>query len=210
VKSVVGPNNGQVNTTYDSMGRVWKQTNPFQSGGTPGAETVNTFDALGRTTQVTLPDNQTVQTSYSGNTVTVTDQVNRKMKREVDGLGRLVKVYEQTASGGTPTQETSYTYDLMDRLVEVNQGSQLRKYKYDDMGRLLFEKIPEQYSGPVNSDKKCASFKVDWGRHEKALYSSFQSQTRRRTSQRREDAFATGFRASGPSESTPSMARLGS
>ncbi len=144
VKSVVGPNNGQVNTTYDSMGRVWKQTNPFQSGQTPGAETVSTFDALGRTTVGTLPDSQTVQTSYSGNTVTVTDQVNRKMKREVDGLGRLVKVYEQTASGGTPTQEASYTYDLMDRLVEVNQGSQLRKYKYDSMGRLLFEKIPEQ------------------------------------------------------------------
>ncbi len=107
VKSVVRPNSGQVNTTYDSMGRVWKQTNPFQSGQTPGAETVNSFDALGRTTVVTLPDSQTVQTAYSGNTVTVTDQVNRKMKREVDGLGRLVKVYEQTSSGGTPTQDTS-------------------------------------------------------------------------------------------------------
>jgi RHS repeat-associated protein len=149
VKSVVGPNNGQVNTTYDSMGRVWKQTNPFQSGGSPGAETVNTFDALGRVTVVTLPDNQTVQTAYSGNTVTVTDQVNRKMKREADGLGRLVKVYEQTSAGGTPSQETSYTYDLIDRLVEVNQGSQLRKYKYDSMGRLLFEKIPEQ-SATIN------------------------------------------------------------
>jgi YD repeat-containing protein len=134
VKSVVGPNGGQVNTTYDSMGRVWKQTNPFQSGQTPGAETVNTFDALGRTTQVTLPDSQTVQTAYSGNTVTVTDQVNRKMKREADGLGRLVKVYEQTSAGGTPSQETSYTYDLIDRLVEVNQGSQLRKYKFYERG----------------------------------------------------------------------------
>jgi RHS repeat-associated protein len=139
----VGPNGAQVNTTYDSMGRVWKQTNPFTSGQTP-VETVNTFDALGRATMVTLPDGQTVQTSYTGNTVTVTDQVNRKMKREVDGLGRLVKVYEQTAAGGTPTQETNYTYDLMDRLKEVNQGSQLRKYKYDDLGRLLYEKIPEQ------------------------------------------------------------------
>ena len=149
VISVVGPNNGQVNTTYDSMGRMWKQTNPFQSGQTPGAETVNTFDALGRTTVVTLPDSQTVQTAYSGNSVTTTDQVNRKMKREADGLGRLVKVYEQTSSGGTPTQETSYTYNLMNRLTEVNQGSQLRKYKYDDMGRLLFEKIPEQ-SATIN------------------------------------------------------------
>jgi RHS repeat-associated protein len=141
--TAVGPNGAQVNTTYDSMGRVWKQTNPFTSGQTP-VETVNTFDALGRATTVTLPDGQTVQTSYNGSTVTVTDQVNRKMKREADGLGRLVKVYEQTSAGGTPTQETVYTYDLMDRLKEVNQGGQLRKYKFDDMGRLLYEKIPEQ------------------------------------------------------------------
>jgi hypothetical protein len=40
-----------------------------------------------------------VQTNYSGAAVTVTDQVNRKIKREWDGLGRLVKVYEQDAAG---------------------------------------------------------------------------------------------------------------
>ena len=71
----VDSNGGQVNIRYDSMGRVASRTNPFPTGGTPGPSTSYTYDALGRSTVVTLPDPQTVQTSYNGNTVTVTDQV---------------------------------------------------------------------------------------------------------------------------------------
>src|ERR1041384_7321837 len=74
---------------------------------------------------------KTVQVSYSGATVTMTDPVNRKMKRETDGLGRLVKVTEQDNSTGNLTQETTYTYNLLDKLTEVNQGSQYRAFKYD-------------------------------------------------------------------------------
>lgn len=139
---VTTPNGSKTDTTYDSMSRVLKRSNPY-TGTAPGIDTEYTYDALGRTTIAELPDGQTVQTSYSGTTVTVTDPVNRQIKRESDGLGRVVKVYEQTSAGAL-TQETTYTYDLMDRLKEVNQGGQLRKYKYDDLGRLLFERIPEQ------------------------------------------------------------------
>ncbi|MEW6131237.1 MAG: RHS repeat-associated core domain-containing protein, partial [Acidobacteriota bacterium] len=135
---------GGVTTTYDAMGRVWKRSNPYQAGVSPTPETVNTFDALGRATQVTLPGGNTMQTSYSGATVTVTDQVNRQMKRELDGLGRLIKVTEQDVSSGSLNQETSYSYDLLDNLKEVNQGSQYRKFKYDSLSRMLYEKIPEQ------------------------------------------------------------------
>ena len=70
--------------------------------------------------------------------------MNRKIKRESDGLGRLIKVTEQDVSTGALTQETSYAYNLLDKLTEVNQGGQYRKNKYDAFGRLLFEKIPEQ------------------------------------------------------------------
>jgi RHS repeat-associated protein len=75
--------------------------------------------------------------------VILTDQVNRKIKRESDGLGRLIKVTEQTSAGAL-TQETSYTYSLLNKLTLVNQGNQGRAYKYDAIGRLLYEKIPEQ------------------------------------------------------------------
>lgn len=142
VIKMTAPNGAKTDTTYDAMGRVTDRSNPY-TGTPPGVETEYIYDALGRTTIVELPDGDTVETSYNGITVEMTDQVNRKMKREVDGLGRLVKVYEQTSAGAL-TQETNYTYDLMDRLKEVDQGGQLRKYLYDDLGRLLNEKIPEQ------------------------------------------------------------------
>jgi len=55
----------------------------------------------------------------------------------------LTKVTEQVSIGEL-TQETTYSYSLLDNLTQVNQGGQYRSYKYDSMGRLLYEKIPEQ------------------------------------------------------------------
>jgi RHS repeat-associated protein len=140
----VDRNGGQVNMTYDAMGRVASRTNPFPAGGTPGPATTFQYDALGRTTVTTLPDGNTVQNTYSGSTVTAIDQVGRKIKREVDGLGRLIKVTEQDVAAGLLTQETTYSYNLLDKLTGVNQGGQTRAYKYDAIGRLLYERIPEQ------------------------------------------------------------------
>jgi RHS repeat-associated protein len=141
--SSVDANGAQTNFAYDNMGHRLTQTNPFPQGGTPGPVTSYQYDQLGRVTQVTLPGGNTIQTSYSGSVVTVTDQVNRKIKRESDGLGRLIKVTEQDVSTGGLTQETTYTYDLSDRLTGVTQGSQTRAFKYDSQGHLLFERIPE-------------------------------------------------------------------
>ena len=136
-------NNAQVNTSYDAKGRVVSRTNPFTAGGTPGPATTIQYDIANKAIITTLPDGNTVRSDYSGATFTATDQVNRKTKRETDGLGRLIKVTEQDVSTGTLSQETTYTYNLFDKLTEVNQGGQYRKAKYDAIGRLLFEKIPE-------------------------------------------------------------------
>ena len=130
--------------TYDAMGRIASISNPFTAGGTPSYWTTYQYDALGRKILVTLPDNNTVQKSYNGLTETVTDEVNRKIKRECDSLNRLVKVTEQDIATGNLTQETSYSYNLLDKLTNVNQGSQLRAWKYDDLGRMTYERIPEQ------------------------------------------------------------------
>ncbi len=139
----VDANGAQTNCTYNNMGRRLTQTNPFPQGGTPGPVTTYQYDQLGRVIVVTLPDGNTIQTSYSGTVVTATDQVGRKIKRESDGLGRLIKVTEQDVSTGALTQETTYTYDIADHLIGVNQGGQTRASKYDSAGRLLFERIPE-------------------------------------------------------------------
>ena len=143
--SSVDANGAQTNFTYSNIGRMITRTNPFPQGGTPGPVTTYAYDLLGRNTVVTLPGGNTVQTSYTSSAiVTVTDQVNRKLKRETDGLGRLIKVTEQDVATGALTQETTYTYDLADRLIGVNQGNQTRVFKYDSEGKLLFERIPEQ------------------------------------------------------------------
>ena len=142
------PNNGQVNTAYNVIGQVESCTNPFTAGGQSGSSTTYQYDALGRLTLVTLPGGNTVQNLYSGSSVTVTDQVGRKIKRETDGLGRLVKVTEQDSSGAL-TQETTYSYDLLDKLTGVNQGGQTRAFKYDALGRMTYERLPEQ-SATIN------------------------------------------------------------
>ncbi|HJQ68548.1 MAG TPA: RHS repeat-associated core domain-containing protein [Blastocatellia bacterium] len=139
----VDANNGQVNISFDAMGFVSSRTNPFTAGGQPGPVKSYTYDALGRTTEVTLPDGQKVANAYNGNMVTMTDQVNRKVKRQTDGLGRLVTVNEQDVTGAL-AQSTNYSYDLLNNLTQVDQGGQLRKFKYDALSRLLFERIPEQ------------------------------------------------------------------
>ena len=147
---------GQVNTTYDAMGRVASVTNPFPTGGTPGPATNYTYDALGRRTVVTLPDSQIVQTSYNGASVTMIDQVNRKIQRLSDGLGRLITVNEQDTSGNL-TQATNYTYDVLGNLTQVNQGNQLRSHKYDALSRVTAEKIPEQ-GDPTQPNQWTASY----------------------------------------------------
>ncbi len=138
----------QTNYAYNNMGRMITRTNPFPQGGTPGPVTSYQYDQLGRATVVTLPGGNTIQTAYSGSVVTATDQVNRKMKRETDGLRRLIKVTEQDSTGAL-AQETNYSYSLLDKLTLVNQGNQTRSFKYDAEGRLLFERIPEM-SATIN------------------------------------------------------------
>jgi YD repeat-containing protein len=135
---------GQVFATYDSFSRLVSKTNPLPSGSSSGPTTTYQFDPLGRLVSTTLPDGSTTSTTYSGSTVTVTDQVGRKTQRQFDGLGRLVAVTEQDPASGSLTQTTNYSYDPLDNLTQVNQGGQIRSWKYDAMGRMLYENIPEQ------------------------------------------------------------------
>ncbi len=139
-----------VSIVYDKLGRVSKQSNPYAGdsagNGTPQYWTVSTYDELSRVTIVTLADNQTIRTSYSGVTTTVTDQVGRKRQSEVDGLGRVVKVVEQNPATGaldSVNYLTTYSYDVLNNLTQVNQGSQTRSFSYDALSRLISQTTPE-------------------------------------------------------------------
>jgi RHS repeat-associated protein len=139
---------GTIHTThqYDAMGRVKRTYNPYLT--TNGGYSDAAYDALGRVTTVTTADGAVVTTTYSGNTVNVTDQAGKTRRSITDGLGRLTRVDEPDSTGlGTvaaPTQPTSYVYDVLDDLVKVTQGSQSRYFAYDSLKRLVRARNPEQ------------------------------------------------------------------
>jgi RHS repeat-associated protein len=149
-------------TIYDRWGRVLKQSNPYagDANGKPQEGvtqywTVTTYDELSRVKKVTLPDSDLLSdphffqmeykgaTATSGATVVTTDTVGRKREIEVDGLGRLVKVKEQNPANGNLEWVTSHSYDVLDNLIQTNQGGQLRTFEYDDRSRLISETTPE-------------------------------------------------------------------
>ena len=127
-------------TEYDALGRPYKVSNPFRPNETPDW-TRQQFDGLGRVITVTTPDNAVAGTSYSGNSVTVTDQAGKARKSVTDALGRLTEVYEDPNG---LNYQTKYTYDVLDNLVKVEQGSQQRFFMYDSLKRLIRADNPEQ------------------------------------------------------------------
>jgi hypothetical protein len=111
-------------TQYDQMGRVWRVSSPYrgQLGSTINPSnhwTTNTYDPLGRVTDVTFSDtttNWTVHTAYQGVYTTVTDQALKLKRQKVDALGRIVRVDEPDGSGSLDTSSapvTTYDYDVL-------------------------------------------------------------------------------------------------
>jgi RHS repeat-associated protein len=155
-------------TAYDALGRVFKQSNSYRSAASPtDGVTTYFYDGLGRMCLEVPPDGtlpsgnpclapqpaNTVFTSYTGNTTTVTDQAGRSRKSVTDGLGRLTQIFEDPAGGN---YETDYQYDALDNLKRVDQkgGStdsakwRTRTFTYDSLSRLLTATNPE--SGTMN------------------------------------------------------------
>jgi RHS repeat-associated protein len=153
---------------YDQMGRTWKSSNPYRTASLNGVAdvshtshwTVTTYDALGRVSNITLPDSSVVQTSYQGVYTTVTDQAGKLRRQKVDAWGRIVRVDEPDLSGSlgtvdSPAQPTFYEYDTQGNLVHIAQGAgtvQHRYFKYDALGRLTHERQVEQAAVFTASD----------------------------------------------------------
>ena len=125
-------------TTYDGLGQVWKQSNPYRAGAditTTSGITTFFYDSLGRKCLVVPPDgtqptggtcpstrpSNDLFTQYSGNTTTVTDQTNRSRESVTDALGRLTQVLEDPGSSPHLNYETDYQYDALGNLLCVGQ-----------------------------------------------------------------------------------------
>jgi RHS repeat-associated protein len=133
---------------YDLIGRKSKVYNstrctpPTTNCGEPTwGYTSYAYDALNRTTQVTQPDTSLIQTSYTGNSTTVTDEAGKKRTSVTDGLGRLTHVIEDPS---ILNYQTVYTYDALDDLATVVQGgSHNRSFTSDSLRHLISSTNPE-------------------------------------------------------------------
>jgi RHS repeat-associated protein len=146
-----------VDTTYDSLSRVYSVSNPYCStnDSTYGL-TYYSYDALGRSADegtshaIKYPDSSFTSITYSANCTTSTDPASKKRTLCSDALGRLNAVTEDPSG---LNYQTSYGYNALNDLTSVSQGSQTRSYYYDQLGRLTSDVTPEAgtvtYTYPV-------------------------------------------------------------
>ncbi|MGH9941778.1 MAG: DUF4214 domain-containing protein [Pyrinomonadaceae bacterium] len=150
-----------VETKYDGFGRVSEQSRPYRQGAETPQWNKTFYDVLGRVMKVEAPDGSASESFYNegnypgaatqnapGQTVRVRDAWGRERWGRTDAQGRLVEVVEPNPDGGGSVNEagsllTRYTYDTPGNLVEVTQGAQARRFRYDSLGRLTHQKLAE-------------------------------------------------------------------
>ena len=128
-------------TAYNAFGQVTSQNAPYRAGGS-GPTTSYTYDVLGRPTAVNPATGGQITYQYTGNTSLVTDQEGKRKQYTYNDFGKVSTVTEEDSSGNL-TQNTTYQYDTLGRLIQIVQGVQTRSFAYDSLGRLTSETNPE-------------------------------------------------------------------
>lgn len=152
-----------VETQYDEFGRLSKQSRPYRTNQTPQwRQTI--YDPAGRISEqweptVELPDSEHINpktkffyneatrpsgaSNEPGQTTRTVDAWNRWRWVRVDAAGRLAEVIEPNPAGG-PGLQTKYSYNVLNKLLKVEQGAdQVRRFRYDSLGRLTHQKLAE-------------------------------------------------------------------
>ena len=164
----------RTDTTYDGEGHAHTVSNPYCTTSDPTyGITTYAYDSLGRATQVTHPDSTTVLTTYTGRATQVQDEGNANGTQRVtrisqsDALGRLNSVCEvststligQNGASSACGQDiggqgflTSYSYDVLDNLTGVTQGTMpSRTFSYDSRSQLISSVNPESNTATTPS-----------------------------------------------------------
>jgi YD repeat-containing protein len=144
---------GWTQTKLDNLGRAI-QVQTYDGSALPspwpsGSNSNNT-GAVTSSYDTTLIGNSTDGFKVEGVKTTVTDQAGAKRSTFTDSLGRLAKVVEDPDASA---YVTSYSYDALDDLTGVCQGSGcLRSFSYSSLKRL---------TGAVNPESGTASYLYD-------------------------------------------------
>lgn len=152
-----------VETQYDSFGRPAKQSLPYRSGQTPQWRETK-YDVAGRLSEkwepvvmtgkglgeanpktkffYNEPTRPSGASTEAGQTTRTVDAWGRSRWARMDFAGRIAEVVEPNPAGGAGFQ-TKYSYNALDKLVRVDQDVQVRRFRYDSLGRLTHQKLAE-------------------------------------------------------------------
>ncbi len=140
-------------TQYDSRGLVKQSSLPYIQGSesATGRWRVPTYDALGRTIQITNPDTTTSKVCYNGWITTSIDPKLHKKVETKDAYGRVSTVQEYTSTqatctttSGTLYATTTYAYDRLGNLLSVTDTKgNVSTMTYDTLGRKLTMHDPD-------------------------------------------------------------------
>ncbi len=158
-----------VELRYDALGRLERRSFPFR-GGLGQHWIVQTYDALDRLTSRAEPgdglsnassrlfynetNRPTGATAGFGQTIRLVDPIGRETWMLSDALGRVQELVQPDPAGegsvfaGMPLL-TRYSYDA--QYLQVNQGSQEQRFRYDSLGRLTHQAMPGRdavFDGP--------------------------------------------------------------
>jgi RHS repeat-associated protein len=135
----------EVDTAYgpcacSPLQKVAQVSQPYVPGNTV-YWTKYTYDGLGRTVSVLLPDTASTTTyAYSGNNTTLTDPAGKWKMQTKDVFGNLTVMNEPNPAGGA-NYVTSYTYDVLNHLTQVSMprpsGTQTRTFVYSSTTQWL-------------------------------------------------------------------------
>lgn len=184
-QAVTNGENGydEVDTCYDGDGRVSFKSYSYQTSSPSGTRCSNSttpgdsylYDGLNRNcllvpsdgtqpSSSTCPTTQpadTVFTTYSGNSTTVTDEQGKTRERFMDGLGRLTEVIENPSG---LNYATNYAYDALNNLTSVVQNSSRnRSFVYDSLSHLTSSTNPESNWSPTNQSYVATTYAYDAG-----------------------------------------------
>jgi len=166
----------QVDSCYDTSGRVNFQSYPYQANGfaspkiCSGSGDTYGYDALSRIKTIGHSDGTTIQYNYTGRATKMTDENGVTRISQTDGLGRTTIVCEISSNSSMPGSgspvncgtdiagtgfTTTYAYDLVNHKTTMTQGTQMRIFQTDWADRPVFAQEPESgqttYSYAYNS-----------------------------------------------------------
>jgi|GEM_PF-5478115 len=118
--------------SYNTLGLLKRETNPYFSNQAAGGQTIYEYDGLKRLTRVTFPDSGTMVYNYGPLWRSITDANGNTTTYRFNMQGQLISVTDPMNNC------TSYEYDVMGSLLKITtpDGKESR-YHYDPIGRLI-------------------------------------------------------------------------